>query len=228
MNEKEWNVKRTCYICACITSDFVGTAILWNTSEEAWKDAEERVEAFIEGEENLKYLNNRYLKQSVETTAKRLNRSIPSVKGKARKLGLNNYYGEKISAKTLAKCFHSDIRVILRWIDKFDLPCKKVELDNQTRYSIDPVEFWKWAENHKDIINWKKYERETLFPEPSWINYEWKKDNGKPERHRNRITDFEKAAIKGMMRKGMGNKEIAKEINRTYYATVHITSEIYY
>ena len=51
MNEKEWNVKRTCYICACITSDFVGTAVLWNTSEEAWKDAEERVEAFIEGEE---------------------------------------------------------------------------------------------------------------------------------------------------------------------------------
>ena len=43
MNEKEWNVKRTCYICACITSDFVGTAVLWNTSEEAWKDAEERV-----------------------------------------------------------------------------------------------------------------------------------------------------------------------------------------
>lgn len=164
----------------------------------------------------------------METTAKKLNRSIPSVKGKARKLGLNNYYGERISAKTLAKCFHSDIRVILRWIDKFDLPCKKVELDNQTRYSIDPVEFWKWAENHKDIINWKKYERETLFPEPSWINYEWKKDNGKPERHRNRITDLEKAAIKGMMRKGMGNKEIAKEINRTYYATVHITSEIYY
>ena len=160
-------------------------------------------------DKEVKYLNNRYLKQSVETTAKRLNRSIPSV-------------------KTLAKCFHSDIRVILRWIDKFDLPCKKVELDNQTRYSIDPVEFWKWAENHKDIINWKKYERETLFPEPSWINYEWKKDNGKPERHRNRITDFEKAAIKGMMRKGMGNKEIAKEINRTYYATVHITSEIYY
>lgn len=55
MNEKEWYVKRTCYICACITSDFVGTAVLWNTSEEAWKDAEERVEAFIEGEENHIY-----------------------------------------------------------------------------------------------------------------------------------------------------------------------------
>lgn len=55
MNEREWNVKRTYYICACITSDFIGTAVLWNTSEDAWKDAEERVEAFIEGEENRIY-----------------------------------------------------------------------------------------------------------------------------------------------------------------------------
>lgn len=173
------------------------------------------------------YMYRRYLYQSVETTAKFLNRSVSSVKHKASKMGLNHYYGERISAKTLAKCFHSDIRVILRWIDKFDLPCKKVELDNQTRYSIDPVEFWKWAEKHKEIINWKKYERETLFPEPSWINYEWKKDNDKPERHGNKITDFEKLSIKNMLRKGMSNKEIAKEIHRTYEATKHITKTVF-
>ena len=81
------------------------------------------------------------------------------------------------------KARFSDIRTIQRWINKFDLPCKKVELDVYTRYSIDPVEFWKWAETHKDVINWKKYERGTLFPEPSWINYEWKINHGKPERH---------------------------------------------
>lgn len=176
----------------------------------------------------VSYMYKRYLRQSVETTAKFLNRSVSSVKHKAIKLGLNNYYGEKISAKALANCFHSDIRTIQRWINKFDLPCKKVELDVYTRYSIDPVEFWKWAETHKDVINWKKYERGTLFPEPSWLNYEWKINHGKPERHGRRITDFEKVAIKGMMRKGFGNKEIAKEINRTYYATAHITREIFY
>lgn len=43
MNEKEWYVKRTCYICACITSDFVGTAVLWNTSEEAWKGNKQNI-----------------------------------------------------------------------------------------------------------------------------------------------------------------------------------------
>ena len=97
----------------------------------------------------------------------------------------------------------------------------------QIRYLIDAAEFWKWAENHQDVINWKKYERETLFPEPSWINYEWKKDNGKPERHGNKITDFEKLSIKNMLRKGMSNKEIAKEIHRTYEATKHITKTVF-
>lgn len=173
------------------------------------------------------YMYRRYLNQSVETTAKFLNRSVSSVKHKASKMGLNHYYGERISAKTLAKCFHSDISVIVRWIDKYDLPCKKVKLKNQTRYLIDAAEFWKWAENHQDVINWKKYERETLFPEPSWVNYEWKKDNGKPERHGNKITDFEKLSIKNMLRKGMSNKEIAKEIHRTYEATKHITKTVF-
>ena len=85
------------------------------------------------------YMYRRYLNQSVETTAKFLNRSVSSVKHKASKMGLNHYYGERISAKTLAKCFHSDISVIVRWIDKYDLPCKKVKLKNQTRYLIDKV-----------------------------------------------------------------------------------------
>ena len=154
------------------------------------------------------YMYRRYLNQSVETTAKFLNRSVSSVKHKASKMGLNHYYGERISAKTLAKCFHSDISVVVRWIDKYDLPCKKVKLKNQTRYLIDAAEFWKWAENHQDVINWKK-------------------DNGKPERHGNKITDFEKLSIKNMLRKGMSNKEIAKEIHRTYEATKHITKTVF-
>ena len=53
--EKEWYVKRTCYICVCITSDFNGTAIVWNTSKEAWKDATERAETFVYGEETRIY-----------------------------------------------------------------------------------------------------------------------------------------------------------------------------
>lgn len=48
MNEECWSVKRNAYACICIIPDFHGTAIIWNTKEEAWNDAEERVEDFIE------------------------------------------------------------------------------------------------------------------------------------------------------------------------------------
>lgn len=34
----------------CITPDFHGTAIIWNTLEEAWKDAKERAEIFVQDE----------------------------------------------------------------------------------------------------------------------------------------------------------------------------------
>ena len=40
-------------------------------------------------------------------------------------------------------------------------------------------------------------------------------------------TDFEKLSIKNMLRKGMSNKEIAKEIHRTYEATKHITKTVF-
>ena len=173
----------------------------------------------------VKYLNNRYLKQSVETTAKKLNRSIPSVKGKARKLGLNNYYGEKISAKTLAKCFHLDIRVVIRWIDKFDLPCKKVELDNQTRYSIDPVEFWKWAEKHKDTINWSKYELKSLVPEPEWVNEIV--SNYTTVRHGQKFTPDELARIKFLICRGKTYSDIAREMQRSYYSISHVGRRIF-
>ena len=36
-----------------------------------------------------------------------------------------------------------------------------------------------------------------------------------------------KLSIKSMLRKGMSNKEIAKEIHRTYEATKHITKTVF-
>ena len=48
MNEECWSVKRNAYACICITPDFHGTAIIWNTKEEALEDAKERVKDFIE------------------------------------------------------------------------------------------------------------------------------------------------------------------------------------
>ena len=84
----------------------------------------------------VRYLEKKYVGQPVERTAKKLNRTINSVKRKAAKLDLN-HYTNFLSAKVVAKCFNVDTKVVLRWINKFNLPCKKVVCSNQTRYLID-------------------------------------------------------------------------------------------
>lgn len=55
MNDEYWEVKRNCYACICITPEFNGTCVVWNTLEEAWKDAKERVDDCINGDLNFRY-----------------------------------------------------------------------------------------------------------------------------------------------------------------------------
>ena len=55
VDEEYWTVKSSVYACVCITPDFHGTAIVWNTLEEAWKDAKERAELFVQDEPYFSY-----------------------------------------------------------------------------------------------------------------------------------------------------------------------------
>ena len=139
-------------------------------------------------------------------------------------MGLNSYL-DNIGARVIARSFHCDISVILRWIHKLDLPAKKIVCKNQIRYNIDIEKFWKWAETHKHEINWSRYEIGTLLPEPNWVKEE--KSNLKTSNHRKRFTDYEKASIKTMLYKGMTYKEIAQATGRTYYSINHLCGKIF-
>lgn len=159
------------------------------------------------------YLEAKYVTQPVELTAKRLKRTMVSVQHKAMRLGLNSYASEWYNATTIAACFQHDCSVIIRWIDKHGLPAKKIVLSNQTRYLIDPDDFWKWASTHKSLINWSNYIPLSLPPEPEWVNEERK--NYKNTRHRKPFTDAEKIQIKNMIRQGKTYQEIANAIGRS-------------
>lgn len=171
-----------------------------------------------------RYVERYYLKQPMSVTAKYLGRSVSSVQHKALKMGLN-HYASGINAKTLAKCFSVDVSVVLRWIKKFDLPCRKVVCSNQTRYVIDEIAFWKWAKNNQSIINWKKYQRNSILPEPDWVakaikEYEYPNS-------RKKYTEFELNQIKCMLRKGFSYANIAMELGRSCEAIKHIGRTIY-
>ena len=55
MDDGYWEVKRFAYVCVCITSEYHGSVTVWNTSEEAWKDAKERADECIK--ENAEWLD---------------------------------------------------------------------------------------------------------------------------------------------------------------------------
>ena len=95
-------------------------------------------------------------------------RTEASVKHKAQSLGHNAYAPEDLYTRTLAKCFHCDSRVIIRWMDKYGLKYYSVQRGKASCKLIEVKEFWKWAENHKDLIPWNKYEPLSVLPEPSW------------------------------------------------------------
>ena len=172
----------------------------------------------------VRYLEKKYVGQPVERTAKKLNRTINSVKRKAAKLDLN-HYTNFLSAKVVAKCFNVDTKVVLRWINKFNLPCKKVVCSNQTRYLIDGNMFWKWAENNKDIINWSKYEKQSLLPEPDWLKETIR--NYSTPNTREKYTDDDIVKIRVLLGKGLSYAEIAKETGRSYYGIDHLCGSIY-
>ena len=65
-------------------------------------------------EQEVNYLKSRYLKQPVEITAKKLNRTKMSVKRKAVNIGLKHYCTDYLSARMIAKCFGVDTTVPIR------------------------------------------------------------------------------------------------------------------
>ena len=169
-------------------------------------------------------MEKKYIGQPVQKTAEKLNRSVASVKRKAANLNLN-HYTDSLSAKIVAKCFVVDVSVVIRWINKFDLPCKKVVCGNQMRYLIEGEKFWKWAENNKDIINWAKYERQSLLPEPDWLRGVIRSYN--TPKAREKYTDDDIVKIRVLLSKGLSYAEIAKETGRSYYGFDHLCGSIY-
>lgn len=177
-----------------------------------WTESEERV------------MRTRYQYQTVQKTAQMLNRSVYSVKRKAAKMGLS-HYNDKLSAKAVAQAFNTEVRSVKRWIEKFELPSKKVNHGTHYTYYIDVEDFWKWAEKHKDVINWSKYELKSLIPEPEWVND--MVSNYNVVRHRQRFTQDELARIKFLICRGKTYSEIAKEMNRSYYSISHVGRKIF-
>lgn len=172
-------------------------------------------------DKEVQYLESHYEKRGAIPIAKKLNRSVLSVRKKAEKLGLS-VTGDMLSVGTLSRmCFSTEPSVVERWIDKFELPYTTANKGYVVSKMIDPEDFWIWAETHKEIIPWHKYAEYSILPEPEWL-MDVLKNSGQNRKHRTAVAYHEKAAVVFGRKHGKTWGELAKELNRTEDSIKHI------
>jgi len=158
---------------------------------------------------------------SFNTIAKRLNRSPKAIERKVERMGLINtkLSSGLISAHELSKALGVSHKLLLKWREQYGLPLMKKNIRfgarKQNSWHIYPNEFWEWAENHKEILNWNKYKRDSLFPEPDWLEKAII-DCNKPKNTKRLWTPEEDNLLWDLFyTKGLPQKEIAKRMHRS-------------
>lgn len=134
-------------------------------------------------EDEKNYLQDKWGSCSVKYIAKKLGRTEFSILNKAQKMKLGSRiladdsitFNELLTALGLQGSY-SWLRD--KYINKNGLPAKR--RGKYLKIKIDA--FWKWAEQHKQILNFSKFEKNTLGKEPDWVDERRRADLSNPRK----------------------------------------------
>ena len=160
---------------------------------------------------------------SFEIIAKKLNRTIGAIESQVERMKLSALVESgKINAHMLSVAFDIQYKVLYRWRDQFGLPLKKKKLRSSKRTKqaslvINAEEFWKWADKHRHLINFRNYKPFSILPEPEWLEEQIRLDYQTiPKRQRREYTKQEDETLIRLYLSGMKQKDIAKQLERTH------------
>lgn len=170
-------------------------------------------------EEEIEYLENWIGRSSLGNIAKRLGRTFKSVEFKATELGIGDSLGQTgmLTKNELARFLKVCPKTVSRWIEKYGLKAKKLRPRRKRYYiMIDVEDFWEWAEQNKEKIDFGRIERYSLLPEPEWFELERKRDlKNIPRRKRKKWTKEEESQLIQLNNMKMPLNEIGKRLNRS-------------
>ena len=175
--------------------------------------------------EEVEYLKDKWGEVSISTLAKKMDRTVYSVKNKAFKIGLGNFIqqGDYVTFKELLDAIgqggnYSYLKMRLER-DGFPIKYKKV-INN--KFAIVYInDFWKWTEKNKQKINFAKFEEGALGKEPNWVAEKRRADLLNPSKtnHNRKWTLADDDKLMYMCKSCRYTyKDIADELNRTQAA----------
>ncbi|MCD8308921.1 MAG: hypothetical protein LUD19_03620 [Clostridia bacterium] len=123
--------------------------------------------------EELEYLENHWGQVSIPSIAKHLGRSVNAVKLKAGRCGLGRHIHSGVRITLLQFCEAIGKRNSYGWIKdrwaRLGLPIHYQKSITKRYAMVDIDEFWVWAEQHKDIVDFSAFPEGTFGKEPEWV-----------------------------------------------------------
>lgn len=128
----------------------------------------------------VEYLKSRWGETNIKTIARKLGRTLHSVKNKAFRIGLGDwrFYHEYISLNQLHELiFHAPIDTYTMGIwERAGMPYKNIKPINKSLKMISLDSFIRWYKNHKRIIDISLTQDGDFGDEPDWLKEKRKAD----------------------------------------------------
>lgn len=179
--------------------------------------------------EDIDYLLSTYGDIKMETLAKKLGRSVVSIRRKHYDMTGTydeDYVQDTYSAAEVADVLGISSRTVCTWARNLDFPAKKVmpNGDKETmaknfNYHINPEKMWKWLNKNRDRINFAYVQRGVLLPEPTWLDEAITHSRKNDVKTSVRWTKEEDDTAFSMWWNGFHHEQISKFLNRSNSGT---------
>src|SRR5699024_9485679 len=174
-------------------------------------------------QEEVDFLEDEWGVMAIDSIARKLNRSFSSVHNKAQRLGLGDplTHIDGITISQLSQVLNKHYGILENWINKYNFPARRKRVTLKKRVLIVHYsDFWKWADENKQMLDFARLERLSLGPEPDWVEVKRKADEirllHRPKPHNTAWSKYDDNHLKWMLERGRYTyPEISDELKRS-------------
>lgn len=167
----------------------------------------------------IDFLQNQVGKMKVDSIAKQLNRSVTAVLIKMKRLDIGNTKNITggITRSELARMLGIDSKTVEWWTYKHGLPFQtKITRHSRRFFFIEVTDFWEWAYENVNRVDFSKIELNSIVPEPEWVKEYRRKEQVLIGNYYRSWTTKEEDLLLTMIDQGKSNDFISKQLNRTF------------